>query len=91
MALARAVGFRRDQLRVVILAENLWLLLAGLVLGTVAALVAVAPAAWRRGGELPLSLLGGLLLAVAIAGFLASLLAVEAVTRTPLLPALKAE
>jgi ABC-type antimicrobial peptide transport system permease subunit len=91
LALVRAVGFRRNQLRVMVLAENLGLLVAGIVLGAVSALVAVAPAALDRGGELPLPLLGGLLLAVAAAGLLASVLAVEAVTRTPLLPALKAE
>ena len=91
MALVRAIGFRRDQLRVVVLAENLGLLVAGIVLGAVSALVAVAPAAFQRGGELPLALLGGLLLAVAAAGLLASVLAVEVVTRTPLVPALKAE
>ncbi|HSD28841.1 MAG TPA: ABC transporter permease, partial [Vicinamibacteria bacterium] len=91
LALVRAVGFRRDQLRIVVLAENLWLLGAGIALGAASALVAVAPAALQRGGELPLALLGGLLLAVAMAGLLASALAVEVVTRTPLVPALKAE
>jgi putative ABC transport system permease protein len=91
LALARAIGFGRSSLHTVVLAENLLLLLAGLLLGTVAALVAVAPAALHRGGALPLGLLAGLLLAVAAAGLAASLVAVSMVTRWPLLPALRAE
>jgi len=91
LALCRAVGFGRGALRTVVLAENLLLLFAGLGLGTGAALVAVAPAALRRGGELPLVLLGVLLLAVAAAGLLASLAAVSLVTRWPLLQSLRAE
>jgi hypothetical protein len=91
LALARAVGFRRDQLRLVVLAENVGLLVAGLGLGTAAALVAVAPAALQRGGELPVALLLGLLLAVAVAGLAASALAVEVVTRTGVVSALRAE
>jgi putative ABC transport system permease protein len=91
LALARAVGFARGSLRTVILAENLLLLFAGLFLGTVAALVAVLPAALHRGGELPLGLLGGLLLAVAAAGLVASLVAVSVVSRWPLLLSLRAE
>ncbi len=91
LALCRAVGFGRGSLRTVVLAENLLLLFAGLSLGTGAALVAVAPAALHRGGELPVVLLGALLLAVAAAGFLASLVAVSLVTRWPLLHSLRAE
>ena len=91
LALLRAIGFARGSLRTVVLAENLLLLFAGLGLGTLAALVAVAPAALHRGGALPLGLLAGLLLAVAAAGLVASLLAVSVVTRWPLLDTLKAE
>ncbi len=91
LALARAIGFGRGALRTVVLAENLLLLLAGLSLGTVAALVAVAPIALHRGGELPLGLLGALLLAVATAGLVASLVAVAVVGRWPLLSTLRAE
>jgi ABC-type lipoprotein release transport system permease subunit len=91
LALARAIGFGRGALRTVALAENLLLLLAGLSLGTVAALVAVAPVALHRGGELPLGLLGALLLVVATAGLVASLFAVAVVGRWPLLSTLRAE
>jgi putative ABC transport system permease protein len=91
LALARAVGFGRGSLRTVVLAENLLLLLAGLGLGTLAAFVAVAPAAVHRGGDLPLGLLSGLLLAVAAAGFAASFVAVSVVSRWPLLSSLRAE
>jgi putative ABC transport system permease protein len=91
LALERAIGFGRGALRTVALAENLLLLLSGLSLGTVAALVAVAPAAVHRGGELPFGLLGALLLAVALAGLVASLAAVAVVTRWPLLSTLRSE
>jgi ABC-type antimicrobial peptide transport system permease subunit len=91
LALQRAVGFGRGPLRNVVLAENLLLLFAGLSLGTVAALVAVAPAALQRGGELPWGLLGVLLLIVAGAGVVASLVAVSVVSRWPLLRTLRAE
>jgi putative ABC transport system permease protein len=91
LALARAIGFGRGALRTVVLAENLLLLFAGLGLGTVAALVAVAPAALHRGGALPVGLLAGLLLGVAAAGLGASLVAVSIVTRWPLLRTLRAE
>jgi ABC-type antimicrobial peptide transport system permease subunit len=91
MALARAVGFRREQLRTMVLAENLLLLFAGLGLGTGAALVAVLPALLERGGFLPLTLVLGLLLAVAAAGVAASAIAVAVVARFPLLQALRAD
>ena len=74
-----------------IAAENSLLLLLGLVTGGVAALVAIAPALWARGGSFGGGSLGLLLLAVVVSGFLSSVLAVSAVSRAPLLTSLKAE
>jgi hypothetical protein len=91
MALVRAVGFRLDQLRTVVLAENLLLLFAGLGLGTLAAAIAVLPAVLERGGALPFGLVGGLLLAVAATGVAASVAAVAVVGRFPLLASLRAD
>jgi len=53
MALLRAVGYRPEHLRKIVIAENVYLLVAGIVIGTVCALVAIAPAFLSRGGHLP--------------------------------------
>lgn len=89
LALLRAVGFRQRDLVVMITAENLLLLVMGLFAGTVSALLAIAPALAER-GTLPgfsFALLGGVLLA----GLLASVLAVAAAVRAPLLEVLRSE
>ena len=91
LALLRAVGYRPEHLRTVVIAENLFLLAAGTVIGAVCALVAIAPAFFARGGHLPNPSLALLLLAVPIAGMAASLAAVRAVTRAPLLETLRSE
>ena len=89
LATMRAFGFRRSTLAAMILAENAFLLIAGILVGTLAALLAVAPrlasidVPW---GSLALTL--GIVLAV---GMLSSLAAVRGALRVPLLPALKAE
>ncbi len=44
MALLDVIGFRRPQIRQLLVSEHFWLLLAGLVSGTVAALLAIRPA-----------------------------------------------
>lgn len=89
LATLRAFGFRRSTLAMMILAENAFLLVAGILVGTLAALLAVAPrlasidVPW---GSLALTL--GVVLAF---GMLSSLAAVRGALRVPLLPALKAE
>jgi ABC-type antimicrobial peptide transport system permease subunit len=90
LALLRALGYRRGTLSWLVLAENGFLLLLGLVAGTVAALVAVAP---HLGGEgaVPwtrLAMLLGLALAVGLA---AGALAVASTMRAALVPALRRE
>jgi ABC-type lipoprotein release transport system permease subunit len=89
LALLRAVGFRQRDLVVMIAAENLLLLMLGLVAGTVTALLAIAPALLER-GTLP-GLSFALLAGVLLAGLLASLLAVAAAVRAPLLEVLRSE
>jgi ABC-type antimicrobial peptide transport system permease subunit len=91
LALLRAVGYRPEHLRRIVIAENAFLLVAGTVTGAVCALVAIAPAFMARGGHLPNPSLALLLLAVPLAGMAASLAAVRAVTRSPLLETLRAE
>lgn len=91
LALLRAVGYRPEHLRKIVIAENVYLLAAGIVIGTVCALVAIAPAFLSRGGHLPNPSLALLLLAVPAAGLIASLGAVRSVVRAPLLETLRSE
>jgi ABC-type antimicrobial peptide transport system permease subunit len=91
LALLRALGFRRVTLLQMLLLENSFLILAGILIGSVAALVAVAPHLASRSAQVPWLSLGATLLAVLLAGLLASVIAVIAATRIALLPALKAE
>ncbi|MPY86877.1 MAG: FtsX-like permease family protein [Luteitalea sp.] len=91
LALLRAIGYRARDLSVMIVAENAMLLAVGLGAGVAAALVAVAPVAFERGGRLPLLSLAALVLAVLAAGLLSSVAAARASARTPLLAALRSE
>jgi ABC-type antimicrobial peptide transport system permease subunit len=89
LALLRALGYRRGTLGWLVLAENAFLLVLGLVAGTVSALVAVAP--HLSAGGVPwvhLLLLLALVLAV---GLLAGGIATATTLRAPLVPALRRE
>jgi hypothetical protein len=89
LATLRAVGFRRSRLATMVLAENAFLLAAGMGVGTFSALAAVAPR--LAGSPLPWLSLGLTLLVVALVGMLSSLAALAGVLRLPMLPALKTE
>jgi ABC-type antimicrobial peptide transport system permease subunit len=89
--LLRAVGFRRLNLAAMVLAENSLLLVLGLLSGVACALLAIAPTLSARGMALPVGSLGVMLAAVFVTGLAASLLAVGAVARAPLLPLLREE
>jgi putative ABC transport system permease protein len=91
MALMRAVGYRSSHLSLMVIAENALLLGCGLLTGVLCALLAIIPALVARGGRLSAVSLGLLLLAVLLTGLAASLVAVRAAVRSPLLPALRAE
>ena len=91
LALFRAVGYDTGHVSLMVLVENGLLLFGGLGIGTVCALVAIAPAWIERGGQFPVLSLAGLLLAVAGAGLVSSLVATVIAVRTPLLPALRSE
>ncbi|MET0553822.1 MAG: ABC transporter permease [Vicinamibacteria bacterium] len=91
LALLRAVGYGRPALTRLVLAEHGLLLAAGLGIGVVAALVAIAPAALERGARLPVVPIAVLALAIAGVGLAASLVAARLLHRAPLLSALKDE
>jgi ABC-type antimicrobial peptide transport system permease subunit len=89
LATLRAVGYPRSSLVRLVLAENAFLLVCGVAIGTLSALLAVAP----RLLSLPVAWGGllGTLGAVLLVGMLASTGAVLGALRVPLLPALKSE
>src|SRR5688572_3451727 len=91
LALLRAVGYNAGHLALMVIAENFFLLMCGLLTGAVCAVMAIAPVFFERGGRVPGVSLGFLLLAVLISGLTASILATWATLKSPLLPALRAE
>ena len=92
LALLSAVGYRSTDIFTIVITENAFLLVAGLLTGAVCALVAIVPAVLERGGRLPSgSGLWLLLFAILVTGLLSSFVATRATLRTHLLNALKAE
>lgn len=91
LATLRAFGFARSSLSRMVLAENAFLLLLGVSIGTLASLIAVAPRFVGDGFTLPWASLGIILLAVLAAGMLSSIAAVAGALRVPLLPVLKGD
>jgi ABC-type lipoprotein release transport system permease subunit len=89
LATLRAFGFRRARLAWLVLAENAFLLVVGVVVGSVSALAAVGPG--LAGRPLPWPSLAATLALVFVVGMLSSVAAVAGTLRVPLLPALKAE
>ncbi len=91
LALLRAVGYTTAMLRQIVLLENAFLLTFGLVSGTVAAAVAMAPHLLSIGADVSWPGLGLTIAAVFAAGMLSSLAAVREVARLPMLMALRVE
>ncbi len=91
LALLRAVGYRRQILSRIVLAENIVLIGWGLVTGAICAMLAILPALHSRGASFPFLMAGLILIAVLAAGLVSSLLAVVAAFRSPLLTALRSE
>jgi ABC-type antimicrobial peptide transport system permease subunit len=91
LALMRAVGFRSRRLQRLVLAEHWALVALGLAGGTIAALVAVAPALRPTAGAVPYVSLGLTLAAVALGGLVWTYLATRLALRGPLLDALRGE
>ena len=91
LALLRAVGYRPRAFALMILSENALLLILGLFTGCLSAVVAIGPAIQERGWSFGSGAALGFLAAVAVAGALASLVAVLYAWRSPLLASLRAE
>lgn len=91
LATLRAFGFGRSKLAWMVLAENVFLLLLGVAIGSLSALAAVAPHLLGGGGPFPWFSLAMTLLSVLVTGLAAGAVAVWNVLQIPLLPALKSE
>jgi hypothetical protein len=91
LATLQAFGFSRKKLSYLILSENCFLLGFGIALGTVSALVAVAPHVISMSSSIPIGSLAATLLAIFVAGTLAVILSLRISLRRPLLSALRQE
>jgi hypothetical protein len=74
-----------------VLCENAFLLVWGLLAGTISALIAMSPHLVTIGADVPWNTVAVILGAVAVVGMLAALLAVYEAVRTPVLATLRAE
>ncbi|MFP5288582.1 MAG: FtsX-like permease family protein, partial [Thermoanaerobaculia bacterium] len=88
LATLRAFGFRRSRIAGMVIAENGFLLLLGVAVGTVSGLLAVAP---HLSGHLPWAPLLATILAVLAVGLVSCAAAVRSALGAPLLPVLKEE
>jgi putative ABC transport system permease protein len=91
LALLRALGYKQVHIFAIVIAENLLLLLSGLVIGIVCSLLAIGPVLVERAGSLPVLSLIGLLSAVLAVGLAVSFAATFAAIRSPLLAGLRSE
>ncbi len=87
LALLEATGFRRRRVAKMVLLENAALLIAGLIIGIVAALVTLLPYLLSGGAAIPWLSLAVMLVVVLTVGILAGMSAVRVVLRAPLLAA----
>ena len=91
LALLQAVGFNRSSISGLVLAENGFLLLFGIAIGTVTALLAVLPHLLSGMAQPPWATLSVTLLLILGVGLVAGAAAVTASLRSPLTPALRGQ
>jgi putative ABC transport system permease protein len=91
LGLLSAIGFTHTHLRTLVTAESLLLVGTGVTIGTVAALIAIAPAITARASSLPFGSLGLLIVAVVVTGLAASFIAVRMATSMSVVEAIKSE
>jgi putative ABC transport system permease protein len=91
LALLQAVGLRKQSLQWLVLTEHAALLVLGLVVGMLAALLAVLPALRAPGAQMHVAALAWTLLGVLASGMLWTWLATRMALRGQLLPALRNE
>ncbi len=91
LATFRAFGFRKSMISQMLLRENGVLILWGVLIGSISALIAVAPHALSQPDQIPWLSLGVTLLLVFLTGLLASMVAVGNALKLPLLQSLRGE
>lgn len=91
LALLRALGYSRQMLATMVLAENAALLVVGLLIGTIAALIAAGPNVVSTGALVDWFSLIATLIVVAVVGLASGTMAVRAAVRAPLVSALRSE
>ncbi len=91
IALFRAVGFSPSDVSWLVLSENAFLMLWGLLAGCLSALLAMLPHLRTTGAEVPWTGLLMLLAGVLVVGMLAATAAVREALRTPILATLRSE
>jgi ABC-type antimicrobial peptide transport system permease subunit len=91
LALLRAVGFRERSVASLVLWENAFILLWGLIAGAGSALLATSPNLLSQGADVPWLSLAGLLALVFVTGMLAAAFAVRAAVRLPIVATLRGE
>ena len=91
LALLRAVGFREQSVASLVLWENAFILLWGLIAGAGSALLATSPNLLSQGADLPWLSLAGLIALVFVTGMFAAAFAVRAAVRLPIVATLRGE
>jgi putative ABC transport system permease protein len=91
LGLLGAIGFTRAHMRTLVTSESLLLVGTGVAIGTVAALIAIAPAIAERASSLPFASLGLLMVSVVATGLIASFVAVRMATSMNVVEAIKNE
>ncbi len=91
LALLQAVGFSRAALHRFVLGEHWLLIVLGLAVGILSAVLAVAPALFARGSDIPVLSLGLTLVCLALGGFAWSWLGARLALRGKLLESLRNE
>jgi ABC-type antimicrobial peptide transport system permease subunit len=91
LALMRAEGFAPARLVIMVVEENAILLVGGLIIGCVAAAIALIPQWMPHGARVPWGTLGLLLGAIVIVGLFAGWLSTRAAVRAPILAALRGD
>jgi ABC-type antimicrobial peptide transport system permease subunit len=91
LGLLGAIGFTRTHVRTMVTAESLVLVGVGVTVGTLTALIAIAPAMLERVSSFPAANLVLLVVAVVTTGLLASLAAVRLATSMKVVEAIKNE
>ena len=91
LALLRAVGYSRNEAARVVMAEQTFLLVAGLATGTLASALAIGPTALASQTSIPVGLLALFLVGTAFLSLAWIRLAAGVALRAELVPALRSE